>query len=184
MRGFVLRWLGFEERVNKAVEQESGKDAAIKKRQAVVGFHKPIIMDDAAKSRDINEAMKHLPALAAEAANPVFRGSEREGNQQNETEKANGNEGAFVDVFPHAAKVKGLVGAEIGKEVEADVEKGEQAEHAAETNEVGELEEFAEGSNGEGDEKKAKGPVTGKVLYEFDGIGGELAVVSASSEKV
>ena len=54
MRGFVLRWLGFEERVNKAVEQESGKDAAIKKRQAVVGFHKPIIMDDAAKSRDIN----------------------------------------------------------------------------------------------------------------------------------
>jgi hypothetical protein len=75
----VLGRLRFEEGVTQAVEKENGEDAAVKKGQAVIGFHEPIIMDDAAKSRHINEAMKHLPTLAAEAPNPVFRGSDREG---------------------------------------------------------------------------------------------------------
>jgi hypothetical protein len=80
-------------------------------------------------------------------------------------------------------KVEGLVGTEIGEEVQADVEEREEAEHAAKTNEVGELEEFAEGSDGEGNEKEAEGPVTGEVLDEFNGVGGELAVIGASREE-
>ena len=178
----MLGCLRFEERIAEAVEQENGEDGAVQKGQAVVGLHEPIIMNDAAKGRDVDEAMEELPTLAAEATNPVLSGSDSERNQQDETEKADGDEGTLVDVFPHAVKVEGLVGAEIGQEVKADVEKGEKSEHAAKTNEVGELEEFAEGSDGERDEEKAEGPVAGEMLHEFDGIGGELAVVSACGE--
>jgi hypothetical protein len=80
-------------------------------------------------------------------------------------------------------KVEGLVGTEVGKEVEADIAKGEQAEHAAKTDEVGEMEEFAKGSDREGDQEEAKSPVTSEVLDEFDGVGAELAGISARTEK-
>jgi predicted nuclease with RNAse H fold len=183
LRGFVLGCLRFEEKITEAIEEKDGEDSAVKKRQAVIGFDEPIVVNDAANCRNVDEAMKQLPTLAAEATNPVFRGSEGEWNQQEETEKADGNERALVDVFPHAAKVKGLIGTEIGKEVEADIEEGEKSEHATKANEVGELEEFAEGSDGEGDEEEADGPVAGKVLHEFDGIGGELAIKATCSEK-
>ena len=182
MRSFVLRWLRLKERVTEAVEEQDGEDAAIKKRQAVIGFHEPIIMHDTAKSRDINKAMKHLPT-PAETTNPFFRGSERQGNQEDQTEEADGDKGTLIDILPHATKVEGLIGTEIGKKMEADVEKCEEAEHAAETNEVGELEEFAKGSDGERDKQEAEGPITGKVLHEFHGIGGELAVIGARSKK-
>ena len=79
--------------------------------------------------------------------------------------------------------VEGLIGAEVGEKVKADIEKGEQAKHAPKTNEVREVEKPSERSDGEGDEEEAESPVAGKVLDEFDGIGAELPLVGARGEK-
>lgn len=172
-----------EEGAGEAVDEEQGKDGAVEKGQAVVGFNEPIVVNDTAKGADINESMEQLPALATEATDPIFCGSERERNQENKTEKTDGDEGTLVDILPHAAKVEGLIGTEIGEEVEAGIEEGEKAEHTSETNEIGEGEKLAQGCNGESDEQEAESPITGEVLDEFDGIGGELAVIGTQGEE-
>ena len=69
-----------------------------------------------------------------------------------------------------------MIGPEIGEEVQADVEKREEAEHAPEANEVREIQELAQRSDGERDQQEAQRPVSGEVLNEFDGIGGEVAI--------
>ena len=126
--------------------------------------------------------MEHLPAASAEAANPPGGGSKRERNQQNESGKAYGDERALVDVLPHCGEIEALVGAEVGEEVEAGVEKGEEAEHAAKTDEVGEFEEFAERRDAESDDEEAESPIAGGVLNELDGIRAEICGERAPDE--
>jgi len=63
-----------------------------------------------------------------------------------------------------------------------DVEKGEKAEHATETDEVGKVEELAERCDAKGKDQEAEGPVTGRVLKKFDGIGAQPIVQRAIDE--
>ena len=111
--------------------------------------------------------MEHLPALAAETANPARRGSERQRNQQHESRETHGDERALGDVLPHAGEIERLVGSEIGEEVQANVKKGEQAEHAAETDQFGKVEEFAKRRDAESEDQKAQRPIAGGVLNEL-----------------
>jgi len=119
--------------------------------------------------------MEHLPALAAETPNPARRGSNRQRNQQYKSSETHGDEGALGDIFPHPSKIEGLVRPEISEKVQGDIEKSEQPEHAAEADEVRELEELAEWRNAKGEDEKAKCPIPGGVLQEFNGIRAEIA---------
>jgi len=75
--------------------------------------------------------MQDAPATAAEAADPVGGGCNRERNKQREREETHRDEGALVDVLPDFVDVEKFIEPEIGGEVQARVEKGEEAEHAA-----------------------------------------------------
>ena len=66
--------------------------------------------------------------------------------------------------------------------MEAGVEKGEEAEHAAKANEIGELEEFAKRRDAESEDEEAERPIAGGVLNELDGICAEICGESAPDE--
>jgi hypothetical protein len=66
--------------------------------------------------------------------------------------------------------------------VQADVEKSEEAEHAAEADEIGKLEELAEWSDAKSEDEKAQRPITGGVLQEFNRIRAELAFDNAPDQ--
>src|SRR6266436_823982 len=118
--------------------------------------------------------MEHLPALAAEATNPARRRSNRQRNQGHESRKAHGDERALVNVFPHSRNIEGLIGAKISEEVQGDVEKSEEAKHAAEADEVGDLEQFAERRDAKSEDDETDRPITGAMLKSFHGIDAEV----------
>ena len=149
----------------------------------MVGFNEPIVVDYAADGRDIDKAVEHLPVLAAETTDPTCSGSDCEGNQENKRGEADGDEGTLGDVFEHAGEIEGLVGTDVGEEVQADVGEGEEAEHAAKANEVRKIEESAQRRDSESDEEEAEGPIACEVLEEFHGIGTELAVEGARGKE-
>ena len=74
-----------------------------------------------------------------------------------------------------AARLKTLVGAYVGEEVQTDVEECEKAEHAAEADELGELEEFSQRRDRQSENEEAEGPEAGGVLEKFNGVGAEPA---------
>ena len=90
--------------------------------------------------------------------------------------------GRFADVLPHCGEIEALVGAEVREEVEAGVEKGEEAEHAAKANEIGEFEEFSKRSDAESEDEEAECPIAGGVLNELDRIRAEVCGESAPDE--
>src|SRR6516225_5339741 len=108
-------------------------------------------MNHATDGGNIDGAMENLPAAAAEAADPAFRGSNGQGNQQNKTKEAHGDVAAFFDVLPHSGETKRLVRTDVGEKMQADVEESKQAEHAAEADEFGKIQELAQGCDGESD---------------------------------
>ena len=66
--------------------------------------------------------------------------------------------------------------------MQRDVEKSEQAEHAAEANEFGKIEDSAKRCDREREDEEAESPVAGLMLEEFDGICGEIVVKTAPDE--
>ena len=174
---------GLEKGGDEAVEEECGENDAVEEGEPVVGFDQPVVVDDATKRGNVDEAVEGLPTLAAKTTDPACSGSERKRNQKNKRGETNGDEGAFGDVFQHAGEIERLVRSNIGEEVQADVGESEETEHAAEADEVRKIEDFAQRGDGESDEQEAEGPIASEVLEEFDGIGAELAVVSASGEE-
>jgi hypothetical protein len=136
-------------------------------------------MNDAQDCGEINAAMKRLPAFAAETANPARGRRDCEGNQENESGEADGNEWTLDDVFEHSCEIEGLIGAEIGEEVQADIGKSEQAEHTAEADEFGQVEEFAKRRDAKREDEEAESPIAGLMLEKFDGICGEVGVKAA-----
>lgn len=140
-------------------------------------------MNHAGNRGEVNCAMEHLPALPAEAPNPARRGSNRKRKQKNEAQKADRDKRPFGDVFPHSSEIERLVGAKIGQEVEAKVEKSEQTQHAAETNEIRKMEELTERSDAQSKDEEAERPIACRELNEFDGVGAETVVERAPDER-
>src|SRR5579885_1832646 len=171
------------EPLHKAPKQENADEKSVLQRLAPVGLDEPVVVDDSGDGRDVDESMKNLPAATTEAANPAGGGSQRKRDQQDESEKADGDEGALIDVLPHVAEVEGLVGAKIREEVQADVEKREQAEHAAKPYELGKIEDFSQRSHRQRENEKKQSPVAGGVLKRFDGIGTEVALQRAEAKR-
>jgi hypothetical protein len=66
--------------------------------------------------------------------------------------------------------------------VQADVEKGEEAEHAAETDEIREVEKLAKRRDAQGENQKTQSPPAGGELNELDGIGAKAVMKSAPGE--
>src|SRR6201987_6572868 len=100
-------------------------------------------MNHAGNHRKINGTMQYPPAPSAETANPACGRSNGQWNQEQETEKPYCDERALGDIFPHGTQIEGLIGAKIGEEVQADVEKRKEAENGTETDEIRQVEDLA-----------------------------------------
>src|SRR5260370_6267578 len=120
--------------------------------------------------------MEHLPARAANAANPASGGSKRQRNQGYERREAPGDEGSLGDVFPHGGEIERLVGPEIGEKVQADVEESEETEHPAKTDEIRKIEKPAQRRDAKGEDKKTQSPIASGMLQKLNGIGAEVAL--------
>src|SRR5438477_4067217 len=139
-------------------------------------------MNDAENRAGVNAAVQSLPAFAAKAANPGGARSECKRNQKDKSGKADGDERALDNVLEHSRKAERLIGAEVGEEVQADVEEGEETEHAAEADEFRKMEEFAERSDAKSEDEKTQCPIAGLMLVELDGIGGEVVASGAQGD--
>ena len=136
-------------------------------------------MDHAQNRAGVDAAMKSLPALAAQAANPACCRSNCKGNQQNKGREPDGDEGALDDVFQHSGDVEGLIGTEIGEKVEAHVKESEKTEHTPEANELWKMQDSAKWSDTQSENEETQGPVAGLMLEKFDRIGGEIPTIGA-----
>jgi hypothetical protein len=115
-------------------------------------------VDHAGDGADVDGTVQHLPALAAERRiHPVVEVSARGISKTNP--KAYGDEWALGDVFPHRGQAEGLVGTNVGEEVQARVKK-RRGRACGETDEIRQVEKFAKRSDGQGDTKrKIQSPV-------------------------
>src|SRR5258708_34782740 len=127
-------------------------------------------MNPAANRTKKKGAVHYPPAPPAETANPACRRSNGQWNQEQKTEKPYCDERALGDIFPHGTKIERLIGGKIGEEVQADVEKGEEANHAAETDEIRQVVELAKRGDGQGENLKTQSAPAGGQLNEIDRI--------------
>jgi len=140
-------------------------------------------MDHAKNRAGVDAAMKSLPALSTQSANPARGRSNRKRNQQNKGCEADGDEGALDDVFQHSRNVKGLIGTEIGEKVQTHVKESEKAEHAPEANQLRKIQDFTKWSDAQGENEKTQRPVACLMLEKLDRIGGEVATISAPRDR-
>src|SRR5215467_1593142 len=140
-------------------------------------------MDHSANRGEINGAMEHLPALSTEAADPACRGSNCQWQQQQKTQKAHGDERALGDIFPDCGEIKGLIEDQISQEVDAQVGKSEEAEHAAKTNQVRQIEKLAERRDAKSEHKETERPAASGELNELDRVSAEAIMKSAPNER-
>jgi hypothetical protein len=120
--------------------------------------------------------MEHLPATAAEAANPSGCGGDGEWNHEDKTGEADGDERALGDVFQHFGPIEVAIEPKPGGEMEAAVKKSEEAEHAAEADELGQLQDFAERRDGEREYQESQSPIAGPMFDELNGVGRQIIV--------
>src|SRR5579872_908558 len=105
--------------------------------------------------------MQFLPAFAPHTADPAAGGRNRQGQHTQESGESGKDEPALNNVQPDLMEIEKLVDSKPGQEVQAGIEKGEQPDHAPETDEVGQVEEFAQRRDGQGRNDEADGPVSG-----------------------
>src|SRR6266446_6693850 len=122
-----------QEPCTDAPRQQQTYQRRVEQRTDHRGFHLPVVVNDSTDGADVNGAVQYAPTAAAEAANPAGGRCNRQRNEQSEREKAHGDERALVNVFPDFVSIEKLVEPKISGEMQAGVEKGEEAEHSAKT---------------------------------------------------
>jgi hypothetical protein len=172
-----------EKPFSQAPDKKDTDEKSVLHGFADVGLDEPVVVDDAGDGGDVDGAMQNLPAAAAKAANRSGGGSERKGNQEDEAEKTHGDEGALEHILPHGGKAEGLIRADVSEKVQANIEKGEKTEHAAQANEFRKFEDLSQRGNGKRDDKEAESPIACAVLKSFDGIGAEITCKRAPAEQ-
>ncbi len=126
--------------------------------------------------------MEQLPAAAAKAADPTSRRGNRERNQEHEPGKSQGDIRPFGNVFPHFGQVKKFVEPDVGREMQAAVKKGEESEHAPETDQIRQADEFPERCDAQGDQDESQGPVASGVSDELNRICCKTVVQRAQAQ--
>ncbi len=162
--------------------QQDRNHCRILQRFANIGFHEPVVVDYTSDGAEVDCAVEHLPAAAAEAANPAGCGGDGERNHEHKTGEADGDEGALGDVFQHFGPIEVAIEPEPSGEMQAGVEKREKAEHAAEADELRQLQDLAERRDGERENQEAQRPIAGPVFDELNGVGGQIVVQAAPDE--
>ncbi len=86
-------------------------------------------MDHPAYGSEIDKAVQLLPATSAEPSNHSAGGSKYQWDEQHKACKSHGDKGTLYHIPHHLHEVKKLIQPDVGDKMQADVEKGEQAQH-------------------------------------------------------
>ena len=82
-------------------------------------------MDHAARSRDVDQPVQALPALAAEPSDHLVGGGEGQWDEQHETGEPHGDVRPLRDVVDDSGQREELVEHYIGQEVQTRIKEGE-----------------------------------------------------------
>jgi hypothetical protein len=169
--------------IEQAPREEDRDDGGVSEWTKHGRFYQPIIMSDASHSAYIDESMKRLPALAPKPSNRCRGGGQRQRNQQDKSKETHRNIAALGNILPNCRHIEGLVKPDVGGEVQANVKKSEETEHAAKTDELRHIEYFAKRSDAQRKNKKAQCPIASGMLNKFDRIGRDGAAQKGPRDK-
>jgi hypothetical protein len=140
-------------------------------------------VDDSGDGAEVDQAVQGLPAFAAHFSDgPLGRG-QGQWDHQCETGHTGGDEPALDHVGQHVVDVETLVGPHPGHQVKRAVEKGEQAEHAAQSDQPILARQLAQRRDREGDQQENQGAVAGAVGDGFNGISTEVLMESVPDQQ-
>ena len=91
--------------------------------------------------------MQGLPAFASQPTNPASGGRNRQRNQKQKSQKTNGDETPLHDVGKYLVKVEVFIEPDVGRKVQANVEKRKESQHAPIANQpklVGKLSDWGD----------------------------------------
>ncbi len=88
-------------------------------------------MDHPSYSSEINKAVQLLPATSAQPSNHSAGRSKCQWDEQYKAYKSHGDKGPLYHISHHLHEFKKLIQPNVGDKMQADVEKGEQAQHPA-----------------------------------------------------
>jgi hypothetical protein len=89
-------------------------------------------MDHPSYGSEIDKAVQLLPATSAEPSNHSAGGSKCQGDKQYKAYKSHGDKGTLYHISHHLHEFKKLIQPNVGDKMQADVKKGEQAQHPPE----------------------------------------------------
>ena len=67
--------------------------------------------------------------------------------------------------------------------MQAPIKESKQSQHAAKTNQFREMQDLTKWRNAQGEDQKAKRPISGGVGDEFDRIGGQFPVERSPTQR-
>src|SRR5512146_1306847 len=139
-------------------------------------------MDHSGSSRDIDNAMQQLPALA-ETTNPPFGRSERQRNQQNKSGTTRRDEWPLIDVLNYRVDVEKLIKPNIGREVQTTVKEREQADDSAVLDQPLYACEAAQRGDRQRYEQQNERPETSLVRNFLDRVGAQISLECIEAEQ-
>ena len=134
-----------------------------------------LVMKYAGRGTDVNQAMKHLPVLAAESTDPLFRRGDCEGNEHNETHNTRNDEWTLCDVVHDRMKVEELVEPDVSGEMQKAVVHGEEPKHSAKPYQRLPSCDSSKRRDAQRNHHKTKRPDAGPVSQVFNGICAQVA---------
>src|ERR1700733_10540928 len=150
-------WAGYEQR---------GEDYCDLERVADSLLDSPPVVDGSGDGRDVGEAVEAVPVPASELADGPGGGGQRQRDHQRPGGEPGHDEAALADVVDHGGEAESGVERDVGHEVQAAVEEGPEAEHAAEADDPGQPgDEAADGRDGQRRHEQAEGSLAGEEGY-------------------
>src|SRR5262249_24829068 len=137
--------------------------------------HAPIVMKYAGRGTDVNQAMKHLPVLAAESTDPLFRRRDCEVNEHNETHHTRNDEWTLCDVVHDRLKFDELVEPDGSDGMQIAVVKGEEPKHSAKPYQSLPSCDSSKRRDAQSNHHKTQRPDAGSVSQVFNGICAQVA---------
>ena len=135
-------------------------------------------MNHAGQRGKIDQPVQALPFRESQPAHPARCGRNGQRQQQREAQHTHRDEAPLHHIGPHVGQAERFVQDEPRHKMQADVEEGEEAQHAAIAYQLGLIEDLAQRRHHKRDEQEADGPVAGVVRDVFHRIAGQLRRVA------
>src|SRR5579884_1565987 len=141
-----------------------------------LNFSAPVIMKYADGRAEVNQPVKHLPAVPAEAADPFSCRSNRKRDHRKKTEEARDDERALQEnVLKDCGKIEVLIQPYVRGQMYETVKESEETHHPAEADQTAPSGKAPQGSYGQGDHQETERPDARSISDIFKRISAQVA---------